>query len=146
MQDISMIGGANMGDREIYVTLSDKERLRSLIEIYKGKDAAYLEHLEEELDTAKTVRPENIPHDVVTMNSKVRIKDLDTGEEKILSLVFPGQTDTAEKTVSILAPIGTALIGYREGDTIEWKVPAGTKRFQIVEIIYQPERQGNYDS
>ena len=146
MQDISMIGGANMGDREIYVTLSDKERLRSLIEIYKGKDAAYLEHLEEELDTARTVRPENIPHDVVTMNSKVRIKDLDTGEEKILSLVFPGQTDSAEKTVSIIAPIGTALIGYREGDTIEWKVPAGTKRFQIVEIIYQPERQGNYDS
>lgn len=146
MQDISMIGGANMGDREIYVTLSDKERLHSLIEIYKGKDATYLEHLEEELDTAKTVRPENIPHDVVTMNSKVRIKDLDTGEEKILSLVFPGQTDSAEKTVSILAPIGTALIGYREGDTIEWKVPVGTKRFQIVEIIYQPERQGNYDS
>ncbi len=135
-----------MGAREIYVTLSDKERLHSLIEIYKGKDAVYLERLEEELDTAMTIRPENIPHDVVTMNSKVRIKDLDTGEEKILSLVFPGQTDTAEKTVSILAPIGTALIGYREGDTIEWKVPAGTKRFQIVEIIYQPERQGNYDS
>jgi len=135
-----------MGTREIYVTESDREKLRVLIEIYNGKDAAYLEHLEEELDTANTVKPSTVPRDVVTMNSKVRIKDLDTSEEKILRLVFPGIPDTAEKTVSILAPIGTALIGYREGDTIEWEVPAGTKRLQILEVIYQPERQGNYDS
>ncbi|MDD5245598.1 MAG: GreA/GreB family elongation factor, partial [Syntrophorhabdaceae bacterium] len=89
--------------------------------------------------------PKNIPDNVVTMNSIVRIKDLDTGEEKTFTLVFPGKTNITEKAISILAPIGTALIGYGEGDIIEWKVPAGTKRFQVMEVIYQPERLGNYD-
>ncbi|HOW54174.1 MAG TPA: nucleoside diphosphate kinase regulator [Syntrophorhabdaceae bacterium] len=134
-----------MKKREIYITQNDMERLRALIEIYNGNDAPYLERLEEELDSARIVDSKDIPHDVVTMNSIVRIKDLDTGEERTLTLVFPGKTDAAEKTISILAPVGTALIGYREGDAIEWRVPAGTKKFKIIEIIYQPERLGNYD-
>ena len=131
--------------REIYITKNDMERLRSLIEIYNGKDAPYLERLEEELDRARVVAPPDIPSDVITMNSVVRIKDLDTGEEKTLMLVFPGKAGVNNNTVSILAPIGTALIGYREGATIKWKVPAGTKKFQVMEVVYQPERLGNYD-
>jgi len=91
------------------------------------------------------VEPKNIPHDVITMNSVVRIKDLDTNEEKTFALVFPGKAKVAEKAISILAPVGTALIGYREGDIIEWEVPAGKKRLQVMEIVYQPERVGNYD-
>ena len=130
---------------DIYITHYDMERLRTLIEVYGGNDAPYLDRLEEELDRAKVVDPKNIPGDVVTMNSVVRIRDLDTGEEKTFALVFPNKTGTGEKTVSILAPVGTALIGCREGDTIEWDIPAGTKRMQVTEIIYQPERIGNYD-
>lgn len=134
-----------MNERTIYITQSDIEKLRSLIAIYNGNDAPYVECLEEELDRAQIVDQKDIPHDVVTMNSIVRIKYLDTGEEKTFALVFPGKAKVVEKSISILAPVGTAMIGYREGDTIEWKVPAGTKRFQIMEVIYQPERVGNYD-
>ncbi|MDD5008223.1 MAG: nucleoside diphosphate kinase regulator [Syntrophorhabdaceae bacterium] len=134
-----------MKTREIYITEYDMEKLRAIIEIYGGNDNPYLENLEDELDKARVVDPKNIPDNVVTMNSIVRIKDLDTGEEKTFTLVFPGKTNITEKAISILAPIGTALIGYGEGDIIEWKVPAGTKRFQVMEVIYQPERLGNYD-
>lgn len=134
-----------MKTREIYITEYDMEKLRAIIEIYGGNDNPYLENLEDELDKARVVDPKNIPDNVVTMNSIVRIKDLDTGEEKTFTLVFPGKTNITENAVSILAPIGTALIGYREGDIIEWEVPAGTKRFQVMDVIYQPERLGNYD-
>ncbi|HNT69055.1 MAG TPA: nucleoside diphosphate kinase regulator [Syntrophorhabdaceae bacterium] len=134
-----------MKTREIYITEYDMEKLRAIIEIYGGNDNPYLENLEDELDKARVVDPKNIPDNVVTMNSIVRIKDLDTGEEKTFTLVFPSKTNITENAVSILAPIGTALIGYREGDIIEWEVPAGTKRFQVMEVIYQPERLGNYD-
>jgi regulator of nucleoside diphosphate kinase len=140
-----MAGGDIMKGREIYITQHDMERLRALIDVYNGNDTPYLEHLEEELDKAKIMDPKDIPDDVVTMNSVVHIKDLDTGEEKTFALVFPGKAGATEKTISILAPIGTALIGYREGDEIEWKVPVGTKRFQVIKLIYQPERLGNYD-
>ena len=134
-----------MKQRGIYITKYDMERLHSFIEIYGGKDAPYIERLEEELDKAKIVDSKDIPDDVVTMNSIVRIKDLDSGEEKTLILVFPNKAGTTEKAVSILAPIGTALIGYREGDIIEWEVPAGKKRLKITEVVYQPERVGNFD-
>ncbi len=134
-----------MKQREIYITEHDMKRLRALIEIYNGKDRPYIELLEEELERAKVVDPKSIPNDVVTMNSVVRIKDLDTNEEKTFTLVFPGKRGVTENALSILAPIGTALLGYREGDIVEWEVPAGMKRFQIMEIIYQPERLGNYE-
>jgi len=78
------------------------------------------------------------------MNSKVRLKDLDSGEEVIYSLVFPNDANVAENKISVLAPVGTALIGYRVGDPIEWKVPRGLKRLKIEEILYQPERAGDY--
>jgi len=134
-----------MKTRKIHLTQLDMERLRALIEIYSGGDSLYVERLEEELDRAKIVDSKDIPGDVVTMNSVVRIRDLDTGEEKMFTLVFPGKSGESGKTVSILAPVGTAIIGYREGDVIEWEVPAGKKRIEILEIIYQPERVGNYD-
>jgi len=138
-------GGDVMKTGEIYITEHDMNRLRALIEIYGGRDTPYLDRLEEELDKAKVVGPREVPADVVTMNSVVRIRDLDTGEERSFALVFPNKAALGEKTVSILAPIGTALIGCREGDSLDWEVPAGTRRMQITQIVYQPERIGNYD-
>ena len=78
------------------------------------------------------------------MNSMVRLKDVDTGEDVIYTLVFPHDADIHHKKISILAPIGTALIGYRAGDIIEWNVPAGVKRLKIEKILYQPEAAGDY--
>ena len=131
-----------MKTRKICITQHDMERLRALIEVYGGEGA---DVLEEELDKARIVLPKNIPGDVITMNSVVRIKDVDTGEERTFALVFPGNKVEAD-TVSILAPAGTALLGYREKDVVEWQVPAGKKRIQVLEVMYQPERMGKYDA
>jgi len=133
-----------MEERTIYITQADMERLRALIEIYNG-NGSFLESLEGELDGARVVSPREIPPNVVTMNSVVRIRDLTSQEEKTVVLVFPEKVGVTEKAVSILAPIGAALIGQKEGDIIEWQVPAGKKKLQVMEIIYQPERVGNYN-
>lgn len=133
-----------MKPRQIFITEHDMTRLRSLIESGGGNDEPYLERLEEELDKAKLVTPKQVPEDVITMNSVVRVKDLDTDEERTYRLVFPAKAGAVVNAISILAPIGTALLGYREGDTIEWDVGAGKKRLKVVELVYQPERLGNY--
>ncbi len=106
--------------------------------------APYLEKLRKELDRAIIVEPEKVPGDVVTMNSIVRVRDENTGEERAFLLAFPGKTGSQGRAVSILAPIGIALLGYREGDVLEWHLPSGNVKIRIMEIIYQPERVGNY--
>ena len=72
------------------------------------------------------------------MNSEVRLKDLDSGESRVYRLIVPTQTRT-ETSVSVLAPIATAMLGYRVGDVIEWRVPKGIRRLEVLEVIYQPE-------
>ncbi len=136
-----------MKKRTIYISSFDKERLMRLIENsdnYNNPDKNYLKELEKELDRGKIVEPKNIPHNAITMNSKVRLKDLDSGEKITYMLVFPDEADINKNKISILAPIGTALIGYRVGDTIEWEVPAGLRRLKVEEILYQPEASGHY--
>ena len=121
--------------------------LQALLETgsrFGHRDKKHLVDLEDELNGARVVPSKDIPEDVVTMNSKVRLKDLNSGEEVVYSLVYPGDADVAENKISVLAPIGTALIGYRVGDAIEWKVPGGLKRLKLEEILYQPERAGDY--
>ena len=132
-----------MRDR-IYITDDDCERLRRLIAGRRGAksvDQEYLDILEQELDRAEVVDPDDIPHDVVTMNSEVRMKDLDSGEIRVYRLIFPTQTRT-ENSISVLAPIGTAMLGYRVGNVFEWRVPKGKRRLEILEVIYQPEAAG----
>jgi len=132
-----------MRDR-IYITKADYERLRRLIDGRRegnGFDLEYLDTLEQELDRADIVEQEAIPHDVVTMNSEVRLKDLDSGDVKVYRLLFPSQART-ENGISILAPIGTAMLGYRVGDIIKWRVPRGIRRLKVLEVLYQPEAAG----
>lgn len=136
-----------MVERTIYVTEFDLKRLSSLLNgarSWNKKDRDYLTKLEEELERAQVVSPEEVPGDVVTMNSQARIKDLDSNEEMVFTLVYPAEADYVGGKLSILAPIGTALLGYRAGDTLEWKVPAGVRRLKIVEVLYQPEAAGDY--
>lgn len=128
----------------IYITEADYERLRRLIDGRRaaaGTDSQYLDVLEQELERAEIVDAEAIPRDVVTMNSEVRLQDLDTGEIKVYRLVFPSQA-RAENSISVLAPVGTAILGYRVGDVIEWRVPKGIRRLKIVGVLYQPEAAG----
>ncbi len=136
-----------MKKRTIYINAFDRKRLTRLIEDstnFNNPDKNYLEELEKELNRGKIVEPKDIPKDVITMNSMVRLKDLDSGEEMTYTLVFPGIADISKNKISILAPIGTALIGYRVGDIIEWKVPAGLRKLKVEEILYQPEAAGDY--
>ena len=131
----------------IYVTEPDYRRLTGLIEITRdrnGVDIEYLNTLEAELDRAEIVDPKRIPANVITMRSKVRLKDLVSGEAKVYSLVFPTEANFSEGKISVLAPIGTAILGYKSGDSIEWPVPSGVRKLKVDEILYQPEAAGEY--
>ena len=132
----------------IYVTEPDYHRLSALIETTRernGVDIEYLNKLEAELDRAEIVDSKDIPNNVITMRSRVRLKDVATGQANTYSLVFPTEADFNEGKISILAPIGTAILGYKAGDTIEWSVPSGLRRIKVDEILYQPEASGDYE-
>ena len=136
-----------MEERIIYITEYDLKRLRELIEEAKRVDRRrneYLESLDAELSVCKVVVPTEVPPDVVTMNSQVRLIDLDTHDEMVYTLVFPQEADITQSKISVLAPIGTAMLGYRVGDTFTWKVPDGFRRLQVKEVLYQPEAAGDY--
>ena len=136
-----------MQEKNLYVTENDVKRLQTLLEVakqsqYYGSDE--LQKLGAELNRALVVASKDVPRDVITMNSKVRLLDLETKEEMTYTLVFPDEADFAEGKISVLAPIGTAMLGYRAGDTFSWQVPAGIRRIKILSILYQPEASGDY--
>ncbi len=137
---------AIMPERTLYITAIDKERLHELI-ISTRKNAAeseiHLRDLEAELEKAIIVQSKDIPKDIVTMDSQVCIKDLDTQEEIVYTIVFPAYSDIKQNRISVLSPVGTALLGYRVGDDIEWKVPGGIRKLKIKKILYQPEAAEN---
>lgn len=137
-----------MTSKKIYITTKDLERLKNLIreslEI-KENQKLYMRQLASELEKAEIVDSFRIPPYVVTMNSTVKLKDLDTKETLEYTLVYPGFSNPAQGKISILAPIGTALLGCQEGDEVEWPVPSGSRRLKIIEIIYQPESVGEFD-
>jgi regulator of nucleoside diphosphate kinase len=133
-----------MSRRKITITSSDHQRLEKLLaseytEAIESK--SYLTDLETELMRAKIVDAANVPHDVVTMGSTVRLRDVDTDEVEVYTLVYPHEAKIADSKLSILAPIGTAILGYRVGDVVTWRVPSGPRRLQVEEVLYQPERE-----
>ncbi|HEX5874250.1 MAG TPA: nucleoside diphosphate kinase regulator [Pyrinomonadaceae bacterium] len=133
---------------EIYITEPDHERLTKLIEIAREREGdaniKHLDSLEEELERAEVVQQKEVPPDVITMRSTVRLKDMDTSEEMTYQLTFPTEANYDEGKISVLAPVGTAMLGYRRGDVIEWEVPSGVRRLKVEEILYQPESKGEY--
>jgi len=135
-----------MAERKIFITEFDKSRLEALIEVageFGDRDRQDLESLAEELDQAEIVSPKKIPPGVVTMNSKVALRDIDTQEQMTYIVVFPKDADIDRGTVSVLAPVGTAILGYAKGDVIKWPVPSGLRRISIVDVLYQPEASGD---
>lgn len=137
-----------MNPSDIYITTFDFVRLKKLLQggiILKERDRDHLESLHHELDRAHVVDPTAIPHNLATMNSRVRLQDMETGEENVYTLVFPSDADIEQNKISILAPIGTAILGCRAGDKVDWLVPAGKRKVRIQDILYQPEAAGHYD-
>jgi regulator of nucleoside diphosphate kinase len=130
----------------IFITTQDFERLERLIATYAARrDLDAITALEEELGRAEVVDPTRIPPDVVTMNSTVRFLDEQTGEEQEVMLVYPAEADFTRQRVSILAPLGSALLGLRVGQAIDWPVPSGqVKRFRVLAVTRQPEAASEY--
>ena len=128
-------------DRGIFIADDDRAQLDALLRRAATHDLSgsqYLAALAGELRRARVVPRSQIPRDVVTMNSTVRLRDLETGEEETYTLVYPEEANIEADRLSVLAPIGTALLGYRAGDVVEWPVPAGVSRFRIEEVVFQP--------
>lgn len=122
---------------QIYLTQSDLDRLVRLVESQPAKS---LEKLEGELARAKVVPRGEIPRDVVTMNSRAIFENETTGERREITLVYPGDADIDAGKISILVPVGTALLGLRVGQSIDWELPGGRKqRYRVVEVPFQPE-------
>ena len=137
-----------MLDHEIVVTAFDRNRLRNLLEgcrRWHARDRVHVDHLEAELDRAEIVLPGDVQGDVVTMNSEVAVRDMDSNEEMTFAVVFPSDADVNRRRISILAPMGTAVLGYRVGDTIDWKVPGRIRRLKIERVLFQPEAAGQFD-
>jgi regulator of nucleoside diphosphate kinase len=132
---------------ELQITEQDMQRLRKVVENHAdGRLGEAAEALEYELDRARVVPQDRIPPDVVTMRSRVLCKDLETGRTREIVLVYPREVDPDAGKVSILAPMGAALLGLRVGDTIRWKMPRGREaNLALLEVSYQPEAEGALD-
>jgi regulator of nucleoside diphosphate kinase len=134
--------------RPICITSQDKQRLEDLlaeVAVSNPRARGDLNALVEELHRASIVDPKDVPADVITMNSRAEMLDLDSGEAGSFTLVFPAEANVEEEKISVLAPIGAGMLGYRVNDEFEWNVPGGTRRMRVARIHYQPEAAGNFD-
>jgi regulator of nucleoside diphosphate kinase len=134
-----------MTSKQIIVTAEDFEQLEALLKsrvarVVNGSDR--LDELQTELRKAQIIPKDNVPSDVVTMNSMVSLRDLGTNEVETYTLVFPECADIVNNKLSVLAPIGTAVLGYRVGDEVRWRVPEGWRKLKIEKVIFQPARDG----
>ena len=132
----------------IYVTSQDKQRLQDLLTETAAsgpRQQGDWKALAEELRRAIVVEPNEVPGDVITMNSRADLVDLDSDETVTFTLVFPQDAHLDEDKISVLAPIGAGMLGYRVGDKFEWKVPQGIRRMKVMKVHYQPEAAGHFD-
>jgi len=134
----------NMKNRNIIITAADHAELDNVI-TFTGKVSerarGELHALEGELRRAEIVTPEAIPSDVITMNSRAELLDLETNEVMQFTLVLPRDAKIDEGKISVLAPLGTAMLGYRVGDEFEWHVPYGVRRLKVTNVYFQPEAE-----
>jgi regulator of nucleoside diphosphate kinase len=134
-----------IAEGQIVITEADFDRLKHLVESprYRATHAMLLMGLKEELDRGEVVPPDDVPKGVVTMHSRVRVRDLGEDETETYTLVYPDEADINDGKLSILAPLGTALLGTRVGDVVEFDAPAGTRRLKVERVLYQPEAAGD---
>lgn len=128
----------------IYLTEKDFQRLHSLVQAQRLVSGAHtVGALSQELKRAKVVATEEIPENIVTMNSLVKLKDLKSGSDMELTVVYPKDADLSKYKISVLAPVGTAILGSKVGDKVERPGPKGTIVYEVVEVLYQPEAAGD---
>ncbi len=138
-----MKGETNMD--QLYISEIDIKRLKKLIDEILNENSGLNNRvldLSNEIYRANIVDPKEIPENIVTMNSKVNLCLND--EEKMITLVYPGEADITNNKLSVLSPVGTAILGYRAGNIINWDVPEGSVKIHIKELLYQPEAAGDY--
>jgi regulator of nucleoside diphosphate kinase len=137
------MGEMQMNSSRIVISAAVLDRLRRLIDAarhFSGRDAEHIDALEHELDRA-VVKHGKMPDGVVTLGCSVHLKDLDNDRELLYQIVLPKHANADEGRISVLAPIGTALLGYKKGSLVEWKVPSGLRRFKIVEVRPQTDSE-----
>ncbi|GAB1403008.1 MAG: nucleoside diphosphate kinase regulator [Lentimicrobiaceae bacterium] len=134
--------------KEILVSTKDMARLRERIDIARSgglKAPVNLSLLISELDRAKVLPPEKMPADVITMNSIITMEYVNSSKTMQIQLVYPEDADVSKQKISIFAPVATALLGYRIGDIVEWKIPTGIAQMKVTNIVYQPEASGDFN-
>ena len=141
-----MIAQRTKSKNELVITEADFDRLKHLVDSprYRVTHAMLIPKLREELERCKVVEPGNVPEGVVTMHSKVTVLDVKAEESETYTLVFPEDADINEGRLSVLAPLGTALLGTRVGQVVEFAAPAGPRRMKVEKILYQPEAAGHF--
>jgi len=129
---------------KIILTSQDFDRLEALLASLKSNAFPGKAALQAELARAEIVEPSKVPPDVVTMNSTVRFQIVESGEEFLMTLCYPKDVQGQPDRISVLAPVGSALLGLSVGDELEWPRPGGgTLTVKVVEVVYQPERAGD---
>jgi regulator of nucleoside diphosphate kinase len=131
-------------ENDIIVTAADHAELSSVIACaskISTRAKFELRLLEKELKRARIVASDDVPPDTITMNSRVELCDLESGERLDLTLVLPSDAKMTDGKISVFAPLGTAMLGYRVGDEFEWHVPYGIRRLKVSRIVCQPEAE-----
>ena len=130
-----------MQSHSIIVCDADMDRLSRLVRALRysfSRDQQQLELLDQTLESAEVTSSDRIPANVVRMNSRIRIMDFETQKKDVYTLVFPENADISRGLISVLAPVGIALLGRRQGDVIEAKVPGGTRKLRVGQVSYRP--------
>ena len=130
-------------EKTMFITVDDYERLKGLIEV-QNRDSEIAGRLMKELKSARTFPQDKISENIVTMNSRARLREINSGREIEITVTYPEEADARQQKVSVFSPIGVALLGCREGDITSWRVPGGIGRFKVEKVLYQPEAQGHY--
>lgn len=130
----------------IILSSHDLGRLERLLEAAGTAFGETVAALQDELARAEVRAPDDMPRDTVTMNSRVLCVDETTGAEHQLQLVYPRDADAAQGKVSVLAPVGAALLGLSAAQAIDWPLPGGrSTRLRVLRVVDQPEAHGRLD-
>lgn len=130
----------------MFITVNDYQRITGLIEFaaLQNKNREIADRLMKELKYAKTFPQDKISDNIVTMNSRVLLREVASGREVEVTITYPQDADSREQKISVFSTIGVALLGCREGDITSWRVPGGIGRFKVEKVLYQPEAEGHY--
>ncbi len=141
-----MTGQTTMAVKEIVITDMDFDRLNYLVDSarFRTSHPHFLSMLREELNRGKVVPGGHVPRNIVTMNTQVQVRDVKADETEVYTLTYPDEADIDAGKLSVLAPLGMALLGTKVGQTVKFDAPAGQRRLKIEKILYQPEAAGDY--